>query len=142
MKRTGDRSIFLRGLFFWILVLMLTASCSGSSSGGDGGAEEADVNALIISPSNDITISAGQSINFQAAVSGGKTPYTFLWTFDDAAEPSDLQDPGYVKFRDTGTYSVILRVTDANDMTGEDSITVTVAASKAINETDGSNEEP
>jgi alpha-tubulin suppressor-like RCC1 family protein len=84
------------------------------------------LDAVITSPSGNVTIREGQSVNFQGSVTGGKTPYTFKWNFAPDIPPSTEQNPGAVTFSTRGTYTVVLRVTDATGHLGYDSVTVTV----------------
>ena len=80
----------------------------------------------IVSPANNITIHSGESVNFQAQVSGGTAPYTYSWDFDGAAKSSTLKDPGSITFNKIGIYNITFSVTDTDGTTKNSSITVTV----------------
>jgi PKD repeat protein len=80
----------------------------------------------ITSPSGAVTISAGQSVNFQSTVSNGTSPYTYLWDFGGGAANSTVQDPGTTSFSTAGTYTVTITVTDTSGATTQDSVIVTV----------------
>jgi alpha-tubulin suppressor-like RCC1 family protein len=71
------------------------------------------LSASIVTPSANITILEGQSINFQGSAAGGKAPYDYKWNFTGDIPPSEEKDPGSVKFNTRGTYTVVLRVFDA-----------------------------
>ncbi|MGD0822222.1 MAG: PKD domain-containing protein [Desulfomonilia bacterium] len=80
----------------------------------------------ITSPSGDVTISAGQSVNFQSTVFNGTSPYTYLWDFDGGATNSTAQNPGSIIFSTAGTYTVTLTVTDGSGEQKQASVIVTV----------------
>lgn len=50
------------------------------------------------------------SVNFTGSVSGGNSPFTYLWNFQDGTN-STLQNPGHT-FVSNGNYNVSFRVTD------------------------------
>ena len=68
----------------------------------------------IDTPIGDITIEAGQSVDFTATVgdADGPLPLTVRWDFDGGAVDADEEDPGPVIFANTGSYSVVLNVVD------------------------------
>ena len=72
----------------------------------------------IDTPDDDVTIDAGQSVDFTATVSDpdNALPLVIRWDFDGAAPDSDEEDPGPVTFADVGTYTVELNVTDATGL--------------------------
>jgi PKD repeat protein len=53
---------------------------------------------------------AGQSVTFTPTVSGGTTPYTYLWTVN--SQSYSVQSPT-VTFASAGNYTAILSITDA-----------------------------
>lgn len=55
-------------------------------------------------------VDEGQPVVFSSEVSGGFTPYTYEWQFGDG-ESSNEASPAHT-YRDEGTYSVRLKVTD------------------------------
>ena len=90
-----------------------------------------DLKVNITSPSGDITISEGKSVNFQSEASFGSSPYTYQWEFGGGATDSTAEDPGATTFSTVGTYTVNLTVTDSNGDTVEDSVIVTVQSSSS-----------
>jgi large repetitive protein len=90
-----------------------------------------DLKVNITSPSGDITISEGKSVNFQSEATFGTSPYTYQWDFDGGATNSTVQDPGATTFSTAGTYTVNLTVTDSSGDTAQDSIVVTVQSSSS-----------
>jgi mannose/fructose-specific phosphotransferase system component IIA len=115
----------IKGIVAILLMLFLLVGCSESSSDDDVSAEET-LAVKIISPYGDVTITQGQSLNFQGEISGGVQPYTFKWTFDEGATESNVQNPGDVIFTTAGTFMVIFSVRDKNSYLNTDYITVTV----------------
>lgn len=108
-----------------VLIIML-AGCGNDSSGGGAAAEEAILEAGIVSPSADITIGTGQTVEFHGYAANGQEPYRFLWDFDGARPDSDKLDPGFVTFTEEGVYTVTFLVTDANGVELSDSVVVMV----------------
>ncbi len=82
--------------------------------------------ATITSPAGNITINAGQSMNFQGSVSGGEAPFIYSWNYGGGATNSNLASPGNVVFSTAGTYTVTFSVTDADGDTNSKSIQITV----------------
>src|SRR5918995_3950253 len=68
---------------------------------------------------------APATFEFQANLTGGTEPYTYVWDFDDDSEESDEQNVVHT-FEEAGTYNVTLTVTDSEDQTASDSIEITV----------------
>ncbi|MDW0121743.1 MAG: PKD domain-containing protein, partial [Nitrososphaeraceae archaeon] len=92
---------------------------------------------------------APATFEFQANLTGGTEPYTYVWDFDDDSEESDEQNVVHT-FEEAGTYNITLTVTDSEDQTASDSIEITVdeAATTTVqnqtqnNQTDTDIEEP
>ncbi len=72
------------------------------------------LSAAILSPSGNVTIMEGESVPFQGSATGGRPPYTFKWSFSADIPPSEDQIPGLITFSTRGTYTVVLRVYDAD----------------------------
>lgn len=70
------------------------------------------------------------AIAFHASVSGGRSPYTYAWTFGDGAT-STSANPSHV-FTASGSYSVQLNVTDAFGTWAVSSISVSVVNPLAL----------
>ena len=72
---------------------------------------------MIDSPSRNVTITAGQSVNFAGTGSDpdGNLPLSFLWQFGTGSgiANSTVEDPGLIQFNNPGTFTVTLTVTDA-----------------------------
>ena len=119
-------------IFQIIIVLSITAllaGCgggSGSSGGGDNRSTEQALSASITSPSRNVSIIKGASVDFQGNSSGGTSPYTFKWDFGGGATNSSTQNPGNVTFNTPGTYTVTFQVTDSGNHTSSSSVTITV----------------
>ena len=94
-------------------ILLFTCGCGGGGGGNDQISANSTFSVRINSPSGTTTISKGGIVNFQATVTGGTSPYTFLWDFAGGAANSTLQNPGSIAFNSSGSYSVTLTVNDA-----------------------------
>lgn len=83
--------------------------------------------AEIISPSGDVTIMEGESVNFEAEVESGNEPYTHLWTFGGSGLSNQtVEDPGELTFTDPGVYTVTYTVTDNDGDESSDTVIITV----------------
>jgi hypothetical protein len=84
----------------------------------------------ITNPATDITISAGNSVNFSGTCSDldNNLPFTFLWNFGSSASPSTTaqQSPAGVVFSTPGTFTVSFACTDALGATDPSPATVHV----------------
>ena len=80
----------------------------------------------ITSPTGNISITVGQSVNFQGSVTGGLAPFTYSWTFGGAASNSSVQNPGNVTFTKAGTYTVNFQVSDSYNQVSGASVKITV----------------
>ena len=81
----------------------------------------------------NITINQHQTVNFTARGSYGFPPIiNYTWTFDYNSSPIHLYGPApSFTFHDMGTYPVTLTVTNENDETDTDRMTVTVLDGEA-----------
>jgi PKD repeat protein len=66
------------------------------------------------------------TVDFNAIVSGGLSPYIFIWDFGDG-QSSDIQNPSHTYISE-GTYSVTLKVTDASNTPEWDALTIEVTS--------------
>jgi len=82
----------------------------------------------IDSPSSDKTVVEGDVVNFQASITGGKSPFTYSWAISelDINENGDHEDLGDFKFETAGVYTVTFTATDADNKTASDSVKITV----------------
>jgi len=66
----------------------------------------------ITSPTDDVTISLGGSVNFQSTISGNDycQVSSIAWDFAGGAENSSAEDPGIVQFNQAGVFPVSLTV--------------------------------
>ncbi|MDQ5859883.1 MAG: PKD domain-containing protein, partial [Thermoproteota archaeon] len=70
---------------------------------------------------------APATFEFQANLTGGTEPYTYLWDFGDGSEESDEQTVLHT-FEEAGIYNVTLTATDTDDQEASDSIEISVEA--------------
>ena len=82
---------------------------------------------------------APATFEFQADITGGTEPYTYLWNFGDGSEGSDEQTVVHT-FEEAGTYNVTLAATDTDNQNASDSIEINVEAPPT--EEEGGGEEP
>src|SRR5918992_4585852 len=68
---------------------------------------------------------APATFEFEANITGGDEPYTYLWNFGDGSEESDEQTIEHT-FEEAGIYNVTLAVTDTDDQDASNSIEITV----------------
>ncbi len=88
------------------------------------------------SPSPDLTASinftpsspvAGQGVSFTGSATGGIAPYTFSWTFGDGATATG--GSATHSYSTSGSYTVVLTVTDSAGLTASASNTIIVSQS-------------
>ena len=83
--------------------------------------------ASMTSPSSNVNITQGGSVNCQGTVTGGNTPYTHAWNFGlSGLATRTVEDPGTLTFNVAGNYTVTYTVTDSDGDTSSVSHTVTV----------------
>jgi PKD repeat protein len=72
-------------------------------------------NGVIDTPAGNVTILAGQSVDFAGTGSDpdGNLPLTYLWNFSGGAPSQPVEDPGAVVFSTPGSYTVTFTVTDS-----------------------------
>src|ERR671910_352017 len=70
------------------------------------------------------------TFEFQANLTGGTEPYTYIWNFGDGSEESDEQTVLHT-FEEAGTYNVTLAATDTDNQNAFDSIEISVEAAAA-----------
>lgn len=86
----------------------------------------------ITTPTDGSAYASGQAITFNCSVSNGQGPFTFLWSSSIDGNLSDSQLfstsdlSAALKQGETVSHTVTIVVTDANGMTGTDSVQVTV----------------
>src|SRR5918997_1794604 len=68
---------------------------------------------------------APATFEFEANITGGDEPYTYLWNFGDGSEESDEQTVEHT-FEEAGIYNVTLAVTDTDNQDASNSILITV----------------
>jgi PKD repeat protein len=76
---------------------------------------------------------APATFEFEADITGGTEPYTYLWNFGDGSEGSDEQTVVHT-FEEAGTYNVTLAATDTDNQNASDSIEINVEAPPTITE--------
>ena len=82
--------------------------------------------AEILHPADDLTVSAGESVDFIGASSDGDPPLTYSWDFGGGADAVFAVSPGPVTFETPGTYTVTFSVTDADGDSAVDAVAVAV----------------
>src|SRR5918996_1664414 len=73
---------------------------------------------------------APATFEFQANLTGGTEPYTYLWDFGDGSEESDEQTVLHT-FEEAGIYNVTLTATDTDDQDASASIEISVEEAPA-----------
>jgi hypothetical protein len=125
-----NTSTFLRSTAGWITALLLIGltACGGGGGGGGGGSGDEGDGAggaggvgnnppvcTINTPAGDVTIKAGDSINYTATVSDPDAgdAVTISWTFPGGAPASSsVEDPGTVTYATAGAFVTTLEASD------------------------------
>ncbi|MDH5218659.1 MAG: PKD domain-containing protein, partial [Gammaproteobacteria bacterium] len=84
---------------------------------GNGTAGNNPPNGTIVSPASDIVISRYQSVNFTSNffdADGDNVVYH--WDFDGVTYNRTNAHPGWISFDETGTFEIILTVTDSRGL--------------------------
>src|SRR5919109_455329 len=70
---------------------------------------------------------APATFEFEANITGGTEPYTYIWNFSDGSEESDEDEQTVLHtFDEAGTYNVTLTATDTDNQNASDSIEISV----------------
>ena len=97
---------------------------------------------IIIKPNSDVTIKAGESVNFAGTGTDPDpedvTTLKYRWNFGDASIPdSTTSTPGLVTFNTEGVFTVMLTVTDSAGLSDETPATVQIKVEKRKEAPDG-----
>lgn len=85
--------------------------------GGNGTTGNNPPNGTIVSPASDIVISRYQSVNFTSNYfDADGDVVTYHWNFDGVTYNRTNANPGWVSFDETGTFEIILTVTDSKGL--------------------------
>src|SRR5918999_1246982 len=68
---------------------------------------------------------APATFEFEANITGGDEPYTYLWNFGDGSEESDEQTVEHT-FEEAGIYNVVVTITDENGQEASDNLEIIV----------------
>ena len=136
MKTPSGSCTFLTRLVFSVFSGIALAAFAVTADAAPGGGDK-----FTCSIANPGTVTAGQQKTFTGTVSGGKSPYTVVWTFQNAT-PGTVTTPGVQPGNTTanttfnqnaaGTRTVSMTATGAagsNPKTCSASLQVTVLAS-------------
>src|SRR5215210_6489255 len=81
--------------------------------------------AEIISNDTEDADIAPATFEFEANITGGTEPYTYIWNFSDGSEQSTEQTVSHT-FEEAGTYNVTLAAIDTDNQNASDSIEIDV----------------
>ncbi len=78
------------------------------------GALQAGPNGTINTPSGNVSILVGQSVNFSGTGTSpdGNVPLSFFWDFGGGAANASVENPGHVVFNKIGVFTVTFTVSD------------------------------
>lgn len=71
------------------------------------------------------------TVSFRAMAIGGSPPYTYEWDFDDQTPTSNERDPIHI-YTNASTYTATVIVTDSEQETTSDSVTIRATSAKAL----------
>ena len=74
---------------------------------------------------------ANLTVSFRAMAIGGTPPYTYKWNFDDQTPISNERDPIHI-YTNASTYTATVTVTDSEQETVSDSVTIRVTSAEAL----------
>lgn len=115
------KRITLSAILFF---LALTMSCSQKLE------EPESIGTLAVSiTANPLSQTAPADVFFQSSVSGGKTPYSWHWTFGDGSVDTS-QGTTVHRYQGPGTYSAKLRILSADGQIAEDIETVLIGINR------------
>jgi PKD repeat protein len=83
--------------------------------------------------SSDTEGVAPATFRFEAHVTGGAEPYTYIWNFGDGSQRGSEQTVSHT-FYQAGTYNVRVVVTDSTGRTALDRILINIGAPPATEE--------
>jgi PKD repeat protein len=71
------------------------------------------------------------TFEFEANLTGGTEPYTYLWNFGDGSEEESDEQTVLHTFEEAGSYNVTLAVTDSGDQSASNSMEISVEEEEA-----------
>jgi hypothetical protein len=78
---------------------------------------------------------APATFEFQANITDGTEPYTYVWNFgDDGSSEGSEEETVLHTFDEAGSYNVTLTITDTDDQTASDSVEIQVGEGTKIDE--------
>jgi PKD repeat protein len=80
---------------------------------------------LVVSAGSDTTADEGATVTFQGTATGGTAPLSYQWDFGDGTTALGTLTPTH-SYGDNGSYSVVLSVRDALNVSVQDTAMITV----------------
>lgn len=124
---------YIRNGLFSLIVLTLL----GVYGGTIGVASAATLACRISAPASDVTIAAGESLGYVGQITGGRSPYTFSWTFPGGTPAArsistrNRRDSASVNYASPGVFTTNLTVLDRAGQSCSATRKVTVTAVNA-----------